>query len=76
VVTYTIPEGKGNLVQDERFYQALREDKEMQARKFARRGKHKARAKTISPAKPKYPVDVQQRDIAIYQQLGGEVAYA
>ena len=48
----------------------------MQARKFARRGKHKARAKTISPNQPKYPIDVQTRDIAIYQQLGGEVAYA
>ena len=76
VVTYTIPEGKGHLVQDERFYRELREDKEMQARKFARKGKHKARAKTISPQKPKYPIDVQKRDIGIYQQLGGEVAYA
>jgi transposase len=76
VVTYTIPEGKGHLVQDERFYRALREDKEMQARKFARKGKHKARAKTISPSKPKYPIDVQQRDIAVYHQVGGEVAYA
>lgn len=76
VVTYTIPEGKGHLVQDERFYRELREDREMQARKFARGSKHKARAKTISPEKPKYPVDVQQRDIAVYQQLGGEVAYA
>ena len=76
VVTYTIPQGKGNLVQDEAFYAALRVDKAMQARKFARRGKHKARAKTISPNQPKYPIDVQTRDIAIYQQLGGEVAYA
>jgi transposase len=76
VVTYTIPQGKGHLVQDERFYRELREDKEMQARKFARRGKHKARAKTISPTKPAYPIDVQTRDIAVYQQVGGEVAYA
>ena len=76
VVTYTVPEEKGHLVQDKRFYEALRADKEMQARKFAHKGKHKARAITISPSKPKYPVDVQQRDISIYQQYGGEVGYA
>ena len=76
VVTYTIPKEKGQLVQDERFYQALREDKELQKRKFVSGRKHKGRAITISPTKPKYPVEVQQRDIAIYQQLSGEVAYA
>ena len=76
VVSYTIPKEKGQLVQETRFYQALRDDKEMQARKFARGSRHKARAKTLSPQKPAYPVEVQQRDIAVYQQLGGEVAYA
>ena len=76
VVTYTIPQEKGKLVEDERFYQALREDKQMQARKFTRGNQHKARAKTISPAKPAFPIEVQRRDIALYQQYGGEVAYA
>jgi hypothetical protein len=76
VVTYTIPEGKGHLVQDERFYQALREDQQMQQRKFARGSKHKGRAKTISPTKPAYPVEVQQRELAVYQAYGGEVSYA
>jgi hypothetical protein len=73
VVTYTIPEGKGHLVQDPRFYRALLEDKEMQARKYARGKKHKARARTISPTTPKYPIDVQVRDLSDYQQYGGEV---
>ena len=77
VVTYSIPAQKGQLVQDKRFYQALLEDKEMQAKKFGPRGRsHKGRAVTISPAKPAYPVEVQQRDMAVYQQYGGEVAYA
>jgi transposase len=76
VVTYTIPKEKGQLVQDKRFYQALKEDKELQARKFPAGRKHKGRAVTISPTKPKYPVEVQQRDIAVYQQLSGEVCYA
>jgi transposase len=76
VVTYSIPKEKGQLVQDKRFYQALLEDKELQERKFGRSRGHKGRAITISPAKPPHPVEVQQRDIAVYQQLGGEVAYA
>lgn len=76
VVTYTIPEGKGHLVQDKRFYQALLEDKEMQERKFCRGRGHKGRATTISPTKPRYPVEVQQRPLSEYQPLGGEVSYA
>src|SRR5579871_5842168 len=76
VVTYEIPEGKGHLVQDKRFYQALRQDREMQDRKFARGKTHKARAVTISPRKGVYPVEVERRDMSVYQQVGGEVAYA
>jgi hypothetical protein len=76
VVTYPIPQEKGQLVQDERFYQALKEDKEQQERKFRQGRQPKGRAITISPTQPKYPVDVQQRDLAVYQEFGGEVAYA
>jgi transposase len=75
VVTYEIPEGKGYLVQDPRFYEELRADKELQARKFARGRRQKGRA-TISPSKPRYPIDVQKRPLADYAQVGGEVAYA
>lgn len=67
VVTYTIPEGRGQLVQDPRFYAALRADQALQERKFARsqsaKGgfarKGRAIPATISPAKPTHPVDVQ-----------------
>jgi transposase len=75
VVTYDIPEGKGRLVQAPRFYEALRADREMQARKFASGRKHKGRA-TISPSKPVYPIDVQCRSLDAYIPLGGEVRYA
>lgn len=76
VVTYTIPEGKGHLVQDKRFYQALQQDKALQERKFSRGRGHKARAITLSPTKPKYPLEVEQRPLSEYQQYGGEVSYA
>lgn len=39
VVTYRIPEGKGELVQDKRFYNELRRDREMNQRKYG--GSHK-----------------------------------
>lgn len=87
VVTYTIPEGKGQLVQDPRFYEALRADRELQARKFGssfRRAKGRAWMKTISPLTPKNPIDVsvefaievERRSILAYAQLGGEVGHA
>jgi len=89
IVTYAMPEGKGHLVQDERFYQALLADEEMTARKYAARGPSKGRARTIkgtiSPSTPRYPIDVEPRerypievetrDLSVYDQLGGAVAY-
>jgi transposase len=74
VVTYNIPEGKGHLVQDKRFYEALRKDQEMNKRKY-NHGRHcKGRAKyTISPLKPPYDIDVEIRPIAIYDHAAGEV---
>jgi transposase len=86
VVTYEIPEGKGHLVQDPKFYAALLADREMQARKFARSvqgGKHrkpKGRAwkKTISPNKPANPVDVSSihvEQIDIKVEFGIDVAH-
>jgi transposase len=78
VVAYAIPEGKGHLVQDPRFYAALIADKEMQKRKFASCGsgfRPKGRA-TLSPSKPTYPIDVQRRSLTDYTQFGGEVGNA
>lgn len=74
VVTYEIPEGNGHLVQDKRFYEALKKDREMNRRKYGqtRRGKGRARC-TISPTKPLYDMDVEIRSSHVYDSLIGEV---
>jgi len=71
VVTYEIPEGKGHLVQDGRFYAALKKDREMNRRKYGRRERHKGRARTISPLKAAYTMDVEVRDPALYDRVAG-----
>jgi transposase len=74
VVTYEVAQGKGKLIQDKRFYEALRKDRQMNARKYGKKDRRKkGRAKnTISPLKPLYEMDVEVRPIAIYDQaIGG-----
>jgi len=72
IVAYKIPEGKGHLVQDKRFYEALRADKEMNARKYSHSKRSKGRAKsTISPLKPRYDMDVEVRSTHIYDTVAG-----
>jgi transposase len=74
VVTYTIPTDKGNLVQDKRFYAALKKDREMNARKYGKGPRGKGRAKrTISPLKPLYEMDVQIRPLVDYDTIVQEV---
>jgi transposase len=74
IVTYGIPEGKGQLVQDKRFYEALKKDHEMNRRKYHHGRRPKGRAKhTISPLKPPYDMDVEIRPMAIYDHAAGEV---
>ena len=74
VVTYEIPEGKGHLVQDKRFYAALKKDREMNRRKYRSGRRIKGRARyTISPRKPQYAMDVQVRPLSVYDQLAEEV---
>ena len=71
VVAYTAPEGKGNFIEDPRFYAALKADRAMQERKFAnssrqrqgglvngRRQKGRAIKQTLSPSKPPNLIDV------------------
>ena len=70
VVTYTMPGGKGQLVQDPRFYAALRQDRDMNRRKYHSGKKPKGRAKlTISPVKPRYALEVAIRPVHIYDQV-------
>jgi hypothetical protein len=74
VIAYDIPEGKGHLVQDKRFYEALKKDREMNRRKYRSGRRMKGRANyTISPSKPQYAMDVEVRPLFIYDQLVEEV---
>jgi len=74
MVTYDVPEGQGNLIQDKRFYEALRQDREMNRRKYAHGKNGKGRAKyTISPIKPLYDMDVEIRSPYIYDRTIEEV---
>jgi hypothetical protein len=75
IVTYNIPEGKGHLIQDRRFYEALKKDRDMNRRKYYHgRRRLKGRAKfTISPLKPLYDMDVEVRPVAIYDQAAGGI---
>jgi len=59
-VTYETPEGKGHLIEDKRFYEALRRDKEMNCRKYGDGRHHKGRALgTISPVDSRYEMDIK-----------------
>ena len=72
IVTYTIPDGRGHLVQEKRFYEALRKDVAMNARKYHHARPAKGRAKlTKSPDKPLYDMDVQIRPLSIYDHAVG-----
>jgi transposase len=72
IVVYEIPSGRGHLVQDRRFYDALRRDREMNTRKYHHGRPVKGRAKlTISPVRPRYDMDVQIRPVSIYDQAAG-----
>jgi len=74
IVTYEIPEGKGHLVQDPIFYEALKKDREMNKRKYGQGRRSKGRAKcTISPLKPLYDMDVEIRPVYIYDHVAVEV---
>ena len=67
---------KGGVVQLAGLREAIRADRQMNARKWShfRKGKGKAKA-TISPLGGKYLVEVQSRSLDIYRQIGGEVAH-
>lgn len=74
VIVYDLPDTKGNLVQDKRFYAALKKDRDMNRRKYNHIRK-KARAKfTVSPTASKYDMDVEIRSILEYEQFIPEVA--
>lgn len=70
VVTYEIPSTKGKLVQDKRFYAALKKDRDMNRRKYGHHKPGKGRAKhTISPGRPKYDMQVDARSLEVYDKF-------
>lgn len=70
LVAYEIPEGKGHLVGDPRFYEALRQDREMNRRKYTQERVHKGRAKqTKSPSRMLYEMDVEVRPVGAYTKV-------
>jgi len=72
IVAYIVPDGKGHLVQDKRFYEALRRDKEMNVRKYHCSSRPKGQARrTISPLKPLYEMDVEIRPVSVYDHACG-----
>jgi hypothetical protein len=70
IVSYGIPEGKGHLIQDPRFYEELRKDREMNKRKYSHGRIPKGRAKhTISPSRMRYEMDVEVRPLGAYTRI-------
>lgn len=73
VVQYTVPMGKGRLVQDSRFYAALREDQALNKRKYGHTPFHKGRARhTISPTLGVFKEHVEVRPLTVYTDYAEE----
>jgi len=71
---YVVPAPGMGVIQDKRFYEAPKKDREMNRRKYGQGRRGKGRAKcTISPIKPLYDMDVEIRPLHIYDQMIGEV---
>jgi transposase len=75
VISYSIPENKGNTVAEPAFREALKKDREMNRRKYdaSMPGKGRAYKATYGPTVPSYALSVEQRGMDIYSQIGGEV---
>lgn len=75
IVTYDIPEGKGHLVREQRFIDDLKQDGEMNRRKYERRGarSRKGHAKTISPSIPNYALEVELRPVQVYEMISDQL---
>ncbi|MCG8686223.1 MAG: IS21 family transposase, partial [Desulfobacterales bacterium] len=71
LVTYTIPKGKGHLIQDKRFYAALRRDALQNARKYAFHGRKKKGQATLGITTPNKGagIIVPTRSISEYSDL-------
>ena len=75
VASHGQSEAKGRLVQLPGLREAIRADREMNARKWNRFRKCKSKA-TISPLAGKYHVEVELRPLDVYAQIGGTVRHS
>lgn len=76
LASYAVPEGKGHVVGDAAvIYAAVRADRALNARKYLQPRPGKAKA-TISPVRPRYPVEVTTRPLTDYDRIGGGIGYA
>jgi hypothetical protein len=67
IVTYDIPKQKGQFVFEQKFIDALKNDREMNRIKYGRGIRcRKGRAATISPSIPVWAVDVETRSLNVY----------
>jgi len=74
VSTHALSEVKGRLVQLPGLRDAIRADREMNARKWNRFSKGNGKAKaTMGPLAGKYHVEVESRPLDVYAQIGGRV---
>jgi hypothetical protein len=70
IITYMIPEQKGQFVFEQRFIDALKNDREMNRIKYGRGIRcRKGRAVTISPSIPGWAMDVEIRSLNVYDRV-------
>lgn len=71
IVSYNMPDAKGQFVAEEKFIHALRNDRQMNLRKYGRSGSKRAKGKafTISPSIPSWAVDVEIRPVNVYDLI-------
>ena len=71
IVSYNIPDAKGQFIAEPKFIDALKNDREMNLKKYGREKAHKQKGKafTISPTIPPWAVDVQVRSLNVYDLI-------
>jgi hypothetical protein len=70
IVTYDIPIQKGQFLFKQQFIDALKQDREMNQRKYGRGIVYrKGRAGTLSPTIPAWAVEVETRPLNVYDLL-------
>ena len=71
IVSYTMPDAKGQFIAKDEFIDALKNDRQMNLLKYGRSGskRSKGKARTISPTKPAWAVEVEVRSLDVYDLI-------